>query len=133
MPEPRVNHGTEEISTFGGTISDAASQVKDKFNDLSRTAGNKIDENRQAAAGGLQKAAVALHEKAENIPGVETVSCLAHDAADKLTATADYVRDNNLNKMMADVEAVVKNNPGPSLLAAAVIGFLAGRAFRSNE
>jgi hypothetical protein len=35
--------------------------------------------------------------------------------------------------MMADVQALVKNNPGYSLLAAAVIGFLAGRAFRSND
>jgi hypothetical protein len=34
---------------------------------------------------------------------------------------------------MANVETLVKNNPGPSLLAAAVIGFLAGRAFSSND
>jgi hypothetical protein len=34
---------------------------------------------------------------------------------------------------MADVETLVKNNPGPSLLGAAVIGFLAGRAFSNND
>jgi hypothetical protein len=30
--------------------------------------------------------------------------------------------------MMGDVETLVKNNPGPSLLAAALFGFLVGRA-----
>ena len=29
---------------------------------------------------------------------------------------------------MADVETVVKNNPGPALLVAAVCGFMLGRA-----
>jgi hypothetical protein len=31
--------------------------------------------------------------------------------------------------MLADVEQIVKKNPGPSLLAAVVVGFLVGRAF----
>lgn len=34
---------------------------------------------------------------------------------------------------MADVERVVKNNPGPSLLAAAAIGFLVGRTFSNSD
>jgi len=34
--------------------------------------------------------------------------------------------------MMEDVETVVKNNPGRSLLVAAVIGFLVGRAFAAR-
>jgi hypothetical protein len=35
--------------------------------------------------------------------------------------------------MMADVETVVRRNPGPSLLVAGALGFLIGRAFRSNN
>jgi hypothetical protein len=34
--------------------------------------------------------------------------------------------------MMADVEEVVKKNPGRSLLVAVAVGFLAGRALRHN-
>jgi ElaB/YqjD/DUF883 family membrane-anchored ribosome-binding protein len=52
----------------------------------------------------------------------------AHAAADRLTTTADYVRQHDVSRMMSDVETVVKNNPGPSLLAAAVFGFFVGRA-----
>ncbi|HTF62900.1 MAG TPA: hypothetical protein VK638_09330 [Edaphobacter sp.] len=123
----------DEPSTVGEKLSDTAAQVKDKVSDLGRTAVNTIDENRDAAASGLEKAASALHEKAESLPGGEKVSSLAHGAAEKLNSTAGYVREHNVNRMMADVETLVKNNPGPSILAAVVIGFLAGRAFSSND
>jgi ElaB/YqjD/DUF883 family membrane-anchored ribosome-binding protein len=127
------DHVVDESSTVGEKLSETAAQVKDKVSDLGRSAANEIDENREAAAGGLEKAASALHENAESLPGGEKVSNLAHAAADKLSSTADYVREHDVSRMMADVERLVKNNPGPSLLAAAVIGFLAGRAFSSSS
>ncbi len=120
-------------STVGEKVSEGATQVKEKVSDLGRSAADKIDENRGAAASGLQKAATAIHEKADGLPGGEKVTSMAHAAADKLSSTADYVRDHDVNKMMADVEALVKRNPGPALIAAAVIGFLVGRAFTSND
>ena len=86
-----------------------------------------------AAAGKLDKAASALHEKAESLPGGEKVSSLAHATAEKLSSTADYVREHDVKRMMADVETLVKNNPGPSLLAAVAVGFLVARAFSSND
>ena len=132
MTDKLGNTVMEEAASVGGKLSETAMQVKDKLTDFGRTATSKIDENRDAAASGLQKAASALHDRAENLPGVDTVSNLAHDAANKLTATADYVREHDANRMMADVETLVKNNPGPSLLAAVVVGFLAGRAFSNN-
>jgi len=123
----------DEPATIGEKLSDTAAQVKDKVSDLGRTAADKIDENRDAAAGGLDKAASALHEKAESLPGGEKVSGLAHATAEKLSSTADYVREHDVKRMMADVETLVKNNPGPSLLAAVAVGFLVARAFSSND
>lgn len=122
-----------ESPSLGAILSSTATQVKDKVSEAGRTAADKIDEKRGAAAGGLEKAASALHEKAESLPGGEKVTSLAHATADKLSSTADYVRDHNVNRMMSDVETVVKNNPGPSLLVAAAVGFLVGRAFSSND
>ena len=118
---------------LGEKLSDTATQVKDKVSNLSRTAADKLDENRDATAGSLNKAAAALHEKAESLPGGEKVTNLAHATAEKLSSTADYVREHDVNRMRADVETLVKNNPGPSLFAAAVIGFLVGRALSSND
>ena len=87
------------------------------------------NENRTRAttADGLETAASAMHKGADRLPG-DTVSELAHTAADRLNTTADYVRRNDVNRMIADVETLVKNNPGPSLVIAAAFGFLVGRA-----
>ena len=123
----------DDSSTLGEKISDTATQVKDKVSDLGHTAADKIDENRDAAAGGLEKAASALHEKAASLPGGEKVSSLAHATAEKLSSTADYVRGHDVKRMMGDVETLVKNNPGPSLLAAVAVGFLVARAFARND
>lgn len=114
-------------------VNEVASQVKDKVSDLGRSAADRIDANRGAAASGLESAANTLHEKAESLPGGEKVASLAHSTADKLSSTAEYVREHDVKRMMADVEQLVKNNPGPSLLAAAFIGFLVGRAFSNND
>ena len=123
----------DEPSTLGGKLSDRATQLKHKVSEYGRKAADKIDENMDSVASGLDKAAATLHGRAENLPGVEKVSGLTHAAADKLSATAGYVREHDTNRMMADVTTLVKNNPGPSLLAAGVIGFLVGRAFRSSS
>jgi ElaB/YqjD/DUF883 family membrane-anchored ribosome-binding protein len=90
-------------------------------------AAEKIDGNRDAAASGLDSAASAIRRTAGSLPGGERVSDMAHATAGKLSNTADYVRQNDINRMMSDVETVVKNNPGPALMAAAFVGFLAGR------
>lgn len=113
-------------------VSDVANQMKDKVADFGRSAADKIDGNRESAASGLENAASALHDKADSLPGGEKVTSLAHTTAEKLNSTAQYVREHDFNRMMGDLEQVVKNNPGPSLIAAAVIGYLAGRAFSED-
>ena len=128
-----TSSASDAASKAGSQISDAASQAKEKVSSVGRTAANKIDENRDSAAGGLESAASTLHDKADSLPGGEKVTGLAHSAADKLGATADYVREHDVNGMMADLERLVKNNPGQSLLAAAVVGFLVGRTFSSSD
>jgi len=123
----------DAASRVSDKISEAASAAKSAVTDFGRTAAATADENRSAAARGLQTAASTLRQNADSLPGGETVTGLARSAADSLTSTADYVRDHDVNRMMDDLERVVKNNPGPSLLAAAAIGFLVGRAFSNSD
>jgi hypothetical protein len=111
------------------STSSVASQAKVKASGLGQAAADKINENRGAAAGGLDSAASAIHEKADSLPGGERVANAAHTAADALGSTADYLRENDLKGMVADVQRLVKNNPGPALLTAAVLGFLVARTF----
>ena len=95
---------------------------KGRAAEMGQRAADKIDENRGTAAS-------ALREKADTLPGGEKVAKAAHATADAVGVAADYVRENDLKAMIADVQRLVKNNPGPALLTAAALGFLIARTF----
>ena len=57
------------------------------------------------------------------------VANAGHSTADAISSGADYVRDHDARSMVADFQRLVKNNPGPVLLGAVIVGFLAARAF----
>ena len=102
-------------------------ELKESVADLGRTAANKINANRKAAAGGLEKASAAIDEKAGR------VSELAHATAGKLKTTARYLRKRDVHGMLVDMGSGVKNHAGSALAVAAAVGFLLGRAFMSND
>lgn len=110
----------------------ATKNTSAEISGAARTAAEKIDQSRSGAADQLENAAAAVHDAADGLPGGERVKEFAHGAADQLHGTADYVRSHDVNRMMADVETVVKNNPGPALLVAAAFGFLLGRVLTSD-
>jgi ElaB/YqjD/DUF883 family membrane-anchored ribosome-binding protein len=56
---------------------------------------------------------------------------MAHQTADTLDATAQYLRDHQVKDMMSDVQSFIKAHPAQALIGAAVVGFLAGRSIRS--
>ena len=109
--------------------ADSLGTSKGKGAEMGQKVVDKIDENRGAAASGLETAASALRERAGTLPGGERVANAAHATADAVGVAADYVRENDLKAMMADVQKLVKNNPGPALLTAAALGFLIARTF----
>jgi ElaB/YqjD/DUF883 family membrane-anchored ribosome-binding protein len=131
-----VNTGRGEYesttTTVKGKAAEAATKAQEKATELGRNAEARINEKREPAAGALDDAAATLHEKADSLPGGERVASMAHTAADKLESTADYVREHDVRGMMSDVENFVKTHPGQSLIAAAAVGFLVGRAFRND-
>jgi ElaB/YqjD/DUF883 family membrane-anchored ribosome-binding protein len=118
---------------IGEKISNIATQVKDTVSGLGATAANTFDDNREAAASGLKDAASSLHQNAGSMSGGDKLTSLAHSAASALDTTADWVRENNSTKIMADISSLVKRNPGPSMLAAIAVGFLIGRTFSRNN
>jgi ElaB/YqjD/DUF883 family membrane-anchored ribosome-binding protein len=124
---------TDTHDTFSATSSGSkmGSEAKDAVSDAGRAALDRIDDQRSTAASGLRTAANALHDHAEDLPGGDRVAELAHSAADTLDSTANYVTSHDVSDMMADVKELVKKNPVPSLVAAAVVGFFVGRALSS--
>ena len=113
-------------------VTETANAARQKVSDAGRQATDKIDEKRGPTADALESAASTIHQRAEDLPGGENVRSVAHSAAEKLESTAGYIREHDVRSMVSDVEGIVKRNPGPSLLIAAAIGFLIGRAFRED-
>ncbi len=111
----------------------AVEQAKGKVTELGNTAKQKIDENRVAAAAGMENIAATLHQRADQLPGGSKVTDVAHTAAEKLDATAGYVRRNDFSSMLQDVEGFVQKSPGAALLIAAGLGFLLARPFTGNR
>jgi ElaB/YqjD/DUF883 family membrane-anchored ribosome-binding protein len=115
-------------SRVGDKLADAASAARTAASDLGRSAVAAADDNREAAARGLQTAAETLRDRADSLPGGPKVAEFAAGTANTLTSTADYVRQHDVRSMVNDLERLIKNNPGPCLFAAAAVGFLVGRA-----
>lgn len=116
------------VEAMGARSTDPGNEASDALADMARTAAGKVNENRGAAANRLDSAASTVHGRADELPGGPKVKEFAHAAADRLSTTADYIRSHDATRVMADVEGLVKNNPGPALVVAAAFGFLIARA-----
>lgn len=131
MTKPETNapqSPTDQARAVGEAAISQATRVRDAVSQAARSAVDALEDGRAATAGRLEETASAIRERSESLPGGPRVRQVAQTAADGLTTTADYVRTHNLKGVVDDVEAVVKNNPGPALLVAAAFGFLLGRA-----
>ena len=117
-----------DVRTAARGVTEGARSAATSMTDAARDAAATIDESRSTAADGLDAAASALHDRAADLPGGETVRNVAHATADRLGSGAEYVRTHDTTRMMADVESFVKSNPGPALAVAAAFGFILGRA-----
>lgn len=119
--------GENAARSVGDKITDAASSVKQMASDMGRNTAETMEETRRATANGLDRTASALHQGGDKFTG------LAHSTADKLAGTAEYLRNHDMKSMMTDVEKAMKNNPGVTLLAAGILGFLLGSTLRRSD
>ena len=125
-PEDRVagDAGSGAGTAARMKLTDKAADMKDRVTDFGRKAVDKLDESRETAAGALDATASTLHSRGDQISGA------AQSAANKIHATANYVRQTNVKGMVDDIEDILKRHPAQTLAAAAFLGFLVGRVFR---
>ncbi len=118
----------DDVNSLMSDLSQRARNAGASVRDAANDAAAAVDDGRSTAADGLDTAASALQDRADDLPGGESVRQFARTTADRLSTTADYVRSHDTGRMMADVGTFVKGNPGPALAVAAAFGFLLGRA-----
>jgi ElaB/YqjD/DUF883 family membrane-anchored ribosome-binding protein len=119
---------TDKAEDAGQRVTQATQDTRAALSDMARAAEAKVDTGRMAAADQLEGAAASVRGRADDLPGGERVQQFAHSAADRISDTADYLRTADTRRLKGDAETLVRENPGPVLLAAAVFGFLLGRA-----
>jgi len=107
---------------------DGASEATSRAAEIGQRAAAAIDSKRESVARGMDSAAESLHGRADRLPGGEKVAGAAHTAADAVERAADYVRDQDVSAMLADVRDAVTRHPGAALLTAAAVGFLIARS-----
>lgn len=96
--------------------------LKSKVQGVGAKAAQRADRARVGAAAGLDTVASTLHQRGDR------VASAAHSAADAVSSGAEYLRAHDVQTMMRDLMEVIRRNPGPSLLGAAALGFILGRA-----
>jgi ElaB/YqjD/DUF883 family membrane-anchored ribosome-binding protein len=116
----------EKLADIGSTVRDRSGNLKASLADALSTGADRL--RQRGASGGMQLASNA---------GVN-VSSDTQDQAAQLTtrvaggmdATADWLRDADLDSLRLSVERQVKDHPGRTLLIAAGVGYLLGKALK---
>jgi ElaB/YqjD/DUF883 family membrane-anchored ribosome-binding protein len=102
-------------------VSDKVGQARQAVTDFGRRTVDNVDAQRRPVAATLEQTASTLHEQTDRVAGI------AHATADGLHATADYVRENDLQAMSKGIGGLVRRYPAQSLIVAAMAGFCVAR------
>jgi ElaB/YqjD/DUF883 family membrane-anchored ribosome-binding protein len=121
------SEGTGTAARMKQTVMDTASQATEKISELGQRAVSQIDSTREPIANTLDRSATTLHETGDS------AARAAHVTADKLQSTAKYVRQNDLQSMLGDIQDLATQHPGVCLAAAVGVGFLLGRMFSRSD
>ncbi|MEJ7810122.1 MAG: hypothetical protein WKG32_06845 [Gemmatimonadaceae bacterium] len=127
------------------TAKDKLGQAKDQAREKLGQAKERVGELKVSLADRLDAGADKLRQRAgtntlagAGVDGSSTSVATTQDpmakAGDRVAggmkASADWLRNNDIDSMKISVEEQVRTNPGRSILIAAVAGYLLGKAFR---
>jgi hypothetical protein len=132
---------------FGDRARELAGSAKDRLADVSATARERATHIRGSVADALESSADKLRQRAGTASGDAQLSgatsaggvAVSHDgrvtdAASRLAtgmdATAEWIRDIDMDGLKLGIEKQVKEHPGRTLLFAVGLGYLIGKAFR---
>jgi ElaB/YqjD/DUF883 family membrane-anchored ribosome-binding protein len=118
----------EKLADVGSSVRERAGTLKDSLADALESGADKLrartgsDQSGQLAAG-TGGGSMALENDSRATQVTEKV-------AGGMTATADWLRDADLDGLKTSLETQVKEHPGRTLLIAAGLGYLLGKALR---
>ena len=118
----------EKLSDVGSSVRDRAGSLKQSLADALESGAEKL--RAQGAGGGQIAGASATGGSADMVSEGNRLSEATNQLAGGLQASADWLRDADLDGLKAGVERQVKEHPGRTLAVAVGLGYLLGKAFR---
>lgn len=121
----------EKLADVGSTVRDRAGNLKHSLADALDSGANRLRHRSGGSPTDLAGAATSGSSVA--LPNDGRMAQLNSKVASGMESTADWLRDADLNNLRTGVERQVKEHPGRTLLIAAGLGYLIGKAFRNNK
>lgn len=118
-----VSEVKDSITSAGATIQERASQLKTQVADKLESGAESV-RTRTADTAGLDSAVSATKEK---------MAGAGERLASGMEETAGWLRGMDMASMQRGLEKHVKESPGRTLLIAAGVGYLLGRAFKGRD
>lgn len=121
--------------TASERLADVGSQVRDKAGTLKNSLANALESGAeklraQGAGGGQIAGATATGGSSGMIADDNRIATATNQLAGGLQASADWLRDADLDGLKSGIERQVKEHPGRTLAVAVGVGYLLGKAFR---
>jgi hypothetical protein len=123
----------ERLADVGSTVRERAGNMKDSLADALESGADKLRQRVHGASTGSsgELAAATSTGSVTTTDGGRVTVVGDRDAGGK-QATADWLRDADLDSLKTGVERQVKEHPGRTLLIAVGLGYLLGKAFRNR-
>jgi hypothetical protein len=129
-PRDRVNQAREKAGQALGQARERAGELKATLADRLESGADRLRQRSTTGTGGTMAAAGVDVGTTEVAAQRDPMAQVNDRLATGMKASADWLRNNDLDSVKASLENEVKTNPGRSLLVAAVAGYLLGKAFR---
>lgn len=120
----------DKLADVGSTVRDRAGNLKNSLADALDSGANKLRQRSSGSQGNLAGSTTAGSVALETDGRMTQVS---NKVAGGMESTADWLRDADLANLRTGIERQVKDHPGRTLLIAAGLGYLIGKAFRNNK
>jgi len=120
-----AGNAKDKLADVGSNLREGAGSAKDKLADALESGADKL---RQRGRSGQLSSSTGSADVAIDSNGA--VNQVTDRVAGGMQATADWLRDADLDNLREGVERQVKDHPGRTLLIAVGLGYLLGKAFR---
>ncbi|HEY6825569.1 MAG TPA: hypothetical protein VI259_01855 [Gemmatimonadaceae bacterium] len=120
----------DKLADVGSTVRDRAGNLKNSLADALDSGANRLRQRGTGTQSDLAGASTTGTVAIENDGRMAQVS---KKVAGGMESTADWLRDADLDSLRTGLERQVKEHPGRTLLIAAGLGYLVGKAFRNNK